>query len=393
MGDEDRRVTRAQAASSSTWGQFLGLTNPPYGRDARRLRSPNSSPATSPIPPTSPLATSQQQVFFPSPDNSRPLPTVENNNDNMGDAALQSLSTALSGLTVSSRKPDLPAFDKTAIEIWIRRVESAYIRAGITSALEKFAFIESKFAVNEDPVVDKFLFGDPTDAQWTEFCNYLKKRHGKTTRQKVAAVLEPAQMDGRTPMQYLARLQQNTDGITIDDIYKEICMRQLPNDIQHVICKATETMNVTDMMTYAESFYNPDGSRLMKKPASVNVVENAANASSNSFTTPYFDNNGDEASGGDINAIRGRQNFQKNRPYNNNNNFARSKSRGRSFGGGGAPSGGNNGYNNAPRSNNNNNKPQDPTLCFYHNQFGDRAKKCDIGCAKQKSGNGPSPRQ
>ena len=386
MGDEERRITRAQAASSS-WGQFLGLTNPPYGREARRARSPNASPATSPVPPTSPLATPQQQAFFPSPENSRQPPTTDDNNSIMGDAALQSLSTALSGLTVSSRKPDLPAFDKSAIDIWIRRVESAYIRAGITAAVEKFAFIESKFAVNEDPVVDKFLFGEPTTEKWTEFCNYLKKRHGKTTRQKVSSVLEPAQMDGRTPMQYLARLQQNSEGITLDDIYKEICMRQLPSDIQHVICKATENMTVTEMMTYADSFFNPDGSRLLKKPAPINVVENASNASSTSFTAPFNDNNGDEASGGDVNAIRGRQNFQKSRP-SNNNNYSRSKSRGRSFGGGN-----NNG--NAPRFNNNNgnNKPQDPTLCFYHNMFGDRAKKCDIGCARQKSGNGPSPRQ
>ena len=309
----------------------------------------------------------------------------------MGDAALQSLSTALSGLTVSSRKPDLPAFDKSAIDIWIRRVESAYIRAGISTAVEKFAFVESKFAVNEDPVVDKFLFGTPSDENWTAFCNHLRKRYGKTTRQKVASVLEPAQMDGRTPLQFLARLQQDSDGITLDDIFKEICMRQLPTDIQHVICKATESMDATEMMTYAESFYNPDGSRLLKKPAAVNSVEVNANATSSSFTSAFNDNNNDEASGGDVNAIRGRQNFQKSRPFNNNNNYSRSKSRGRSFGGGGGGFSGGNGFNNVSRQNN---KPQqDPTLCFYHNTFGDRAKKCDIGCAKQKSGNGTSPRQ
>ena len=259
-------------------------------------------------------------MFFPNPDNPQ-QPTVFVSDDiNMGDAALQSLSTALSGLTVSSRKPDLPAFDKSAVEIWIRRVESAYVRAGISLAVEKFAFVESKFGMNEDPVVDKFLFGDPTDENWTAFCDYLKKRHGKTTRQKVAAVLEPAQMDGRTPLQFLARLQQNSDGITLDDIYKEICMRQLPNDIQHVICKATEKMSVTEMMTYAESFYNPDGSRLLKKPAIVNSVENIPNAPTATFTAPFNDNNTEEAPAGDINAIRGRQNFPKNRPFSNNNN-------------------------------------------------------------------------
>ena len=313
----------------------------------------------------------------------------------MGDQAIASLSSALSGLQVSSRKPDLPAFDKTAIEIWIRRVESAYVRAGISTAIEKFAFIESKFAVNEDPTIDKYLFGTPNDENWTAFCEYLKKRYGKTVRQKVTSLLEPAQMDGRTPMQYLARLQQNTDGISLDDVYKEICMRQLPSDIQHVICKATEGMTAVEVMQYAESFYNPDGSRLLKKPTSINVVDSSPNNTTNSFTTAFSDNNNnDDTSGGDVNAIRGRSGFQGNRQFgsngNNNNNGnrfnnSRSKSRGRSFGNNGAAGGG--GFNN--------NKPQqhDPSLCFYHNQFGDRAKKCDFGCRKQKSGNGQSPRQ
>ena len=330
----------------------------------------------------------------------------------MADAsAIASLSSALSGLQVSSRKPDLPAFDKSAIEIWIRRVESAYIRAGITRAVEKFAFVESKFAVNEDPAVDKFLFGEPSDANWSSFCEYLKKRYGKTKKQRVSAILEPAQLDGRTPLQYLAKLEQNIEGIALDDIKKEICLRQLPNDVQQLICKATESMNAEETMRYAESYFNPDGTRLHKKPPTVNAIKpvgnhsnsngnNNSNGSNNNndsvtYSTPFVD----EENETDVNAIRGRGNFARGRQNggnfgnnNNNNGYnnSRSKSRGRSFG-----NNNNNGYN---RNNNNNNnasasRPQDPTLCFYHNQFGDRAKKCDIGCAKARSGNGPSPRQ
>ena len=333
----------------------------------------------------------------------------------MGDQALASLTTALSGLQVSSRKPELPPFDKTAIDIWIRRVESAFIRSGITRSIEKFAFIESKFAVNEDPAVDKFLFGDPTDENWKNFCDYLKKRHGKTTRQKAAAVLEPVQMDGRTPLQYLARFEQSIEGITLDDIKKEICLRQLPNDIQQTICKATETMSAEELMKYAESFYNPDGSRIHKKAPTINVVRapnnnsginnnssSNINTDGNGFTTPFVDIENET----DINAVGGRGNFSRGRQNNNNNfgngyNNSRSKSRGRSFGNNNNNNGGGN-YNNnnygPPRNNNNNNgnsgsQQHDSSLCFYHNKFGNKAKRCDIGCAKARSGNGPSPRQ
>ena len=311
--------------------------------------------------------------------------------------AIASLSTALTGLQVSSRKPDLPPFDKTSIDKWIRRVESAYIRSGITTAIEKFAFIESKFPVDEDPAVDEYLFGPATDDNWDAFCSYLKKRYGKTTRQKAAAVLEPIQMDGRTPSQYFAKLKQSFDDITLDDVMKEICLRQLPSDIAQTICKSTESATAKNMMEFADSFYNPDGSRLHKKAATVNVV--AAAPPTASYSAPFSnDNNNNES---EVNAVRGRGNFGNSRPFNNNNgnnfNNSRSKSRGR------PPNNNNGGYNNFSRNNNfarnNNNgnnqqrRNEDPTLCYYHNKFGDKAERCDIGCAKARSGNGQSPRQ
>ena len=307
--------------------------------------------------------------------------------------ALNTLSTALSGLQVSSRKPELPPFDKSSIDKWIRRVESAYIRAGITSAREKFAFIESRFPVDEDPAVDEYLFGPATDENWEEFCNYLRKRHGKTKRQKAAAVLEPMQMDGRTPSQYYAKLRQSYDDISLDDIIKEICIRQLPADIQQTICKDTEAMAAKDMMNFADKYFNPDGSRLHKRPASVNVVQQAPNPPQQQFTAPFNDNNDDN---GEINAIRGRNNFQRGRQNGFGN--GRSKSRGRynnnNNGGNGGFNGNNN--NNGGFNGNNSNKynnKNDPTLCFYHNMYGDKARKCDVGCSRANSGNGPSPRQ
>ena len=313
--------------------------------------------------------------------------------------ALNTLTTALSGLQVSSRKPELPPFDKNSIEKWIRRVESAYIRSGITSPVEKFAFIESKFPVDEDPAVDEFLFGEPTTENWTAFCKYLTTRYGKTKRQKVAAILEPISMDGRTPSQFFAKLKQNYGDITLDDIVKEICIRQLPTDLQQTIYKDTEDLPAKETMSFADKYYNPDGSRVHKKQPSVNAVKTTTTPN---FTQPFQEERDDD-NNGDVNAVRSRGNFQGNNRNGNGYGNSRSKSRNRfgnnsynnnNNGNGNNNSGGRSFNNNgASRNNNNNNKPQDPSLCFYHNMYGEKARKCDIGCAKAKSGNGSSPRQ
>ena len=48
----------------------------------------------------------------------------------------------------STKKVELPTFDRANIHTWIRRVEAAFGRAGVVLAKDKFFFIESKIDVN-----------------------------------------------------------------------------------------------------------------------------------------------------------------------------------------------------------------------------------------------------
>ena len=402
MADGDKRVTRSQATNNQPNNNLLGFSDYLWGARARTARSPTPSPNPSPIPSTE----TNEQVFFPSPETNS-LPPITHRVEMAESDPLNTLTTALSGLQVSSRKPELPPFDKNSIQKWIRRVESAYIRSGITSPVEKFAFIESKFPVDEDPAVDEFLFGEPTEENWNNFCKYLTQRYGKTKRQKVASILEPISMDGRTPSQFFAKLKQNYGDITLDDIVKELCIRQLPTDLQQTIYKDTEDLPAKETMSFADKYYNPDGSRVHKKQPTVNVVKANASQNATPFSQPFQDDRDDD-NNCEINAIGNRGNPQRGRQNGNNSaRFDRSKSRGRFYNnnngsnsnnnnnGGGFFSGRNGNGNNGgfQNRNNNNNRQQDPSLCFYHNMYGEKAKKCDIGCAKSKPGNGLSPRQ
>ena len=69
------------------------------------------------------------------------------------DATIAALTEALQGMRASSRKPKIPAFDPKNVEIWIKRVDNAYRRAGITDPKDKFAHIEGKFAVDTDSCI------------------------------------------------------------------------------------------------------------------------------------------------------------------------------------------------------------------------------------------------
>ena len=133
------------------------------------------------------------------------------------------------------RKPEIPAFDKNNVDHWIRRTENAFIRALCNTAREKFAFLETKFPVDFNPKINDFLWGDPTEARWTEFIKYLRTEYGTTKQQRAAVFLDGLKRDGKRPSQYVAQLNDKTKDVTVNDIKKEMLLREMPTDIQRML--------------------------------------------------------------------------------------------------------------------------------------------------------------
>ena len=124
------------------------------------------------------------------------------------------------------RKPEIPPFDKAHVEHWIRRTENAFTRALVTSPREKFAFLETKFAVDFNPRINDFLWGDPTQDNWDDFIAYLKKEYGSTKQQRAAVVLDGFKRDGKKPSQYVALLEDKTKDLTLDDVTTQWCLEE-----------------------------------------------------------------------------------------------------------------------------------------------------------------------
>ena len=109
-----------RAAARNHRVDLLQIPENPLGR-AALLRSRSPSPA------------GPGQFNFPPP----PLPIQPeqfenaeaiNDTNNMGDQeTIRALTEALAGMKASSRKPELPAFDKNNVEIWVKRVDNAFL--------------------------------------------------------------------------------------------------------------------------------------------------------------------------------------------------------------------------------------------------------------------------
>ena len=289
-----------------------------------------------------------------------------------------------------TRKPELPAFDKNNIEIWIRRVENAFIRAGITLVKDRFAFLESKIGIDTDPKVTEYLFiPDPDEDTWKSFTAHLQKRYGRTRRQQVQSLITGTEFDGLQPSAVVALMKEKAGKVTVDDIIKEHVYRRLPVELQRQLAQDHETMTSSELAEAADAFYDKDGRPIHS--STTTSVNSIGGGGSNAPSTPTRPSNSSSNNNGftaafnadddnDINAIRQRQ--QQKQRYNNNNNNNGNNS-----------SNGNNGNrsSNSSRNNNNNNNDRYPQkapsinsngLCHFHEKFGNDAFKCATGCKR-----------
>ena len=303
--------------------------------------------------------------------------------------ALAAMSTQLAATNAQLsrvKKPELPDFDAQNIEIWIRRVESAFTRAGVRLTKDKFAFLESKLDVKLHPRINEFLFEDFDNDPWQDFLSFLREEYGRTLQQRTATLIDGIRRDGRRPSQLAAILCDKTREVTVDDIRREHLLRELPNEIRRAIAKESVGLSLKDTAALADHYFDRDGRVLFATPSSsINAIKPSSRVSGStdsqsSSATVSFTGAFEDTDDGDVNAIR------QSRPRPNQQSGTtprprkdRSSSR--------PPRAGN-----APPAHRSQDRPARSPIdangnCFYHSRFGNKANKCEPGCRHPQAGN------
>ena len=334
------------------------------------------------------------------------------------EAAVRAATQTTTSQVQQLRKPDLPAFDKQNVDIWIKRIESAYARVNCTDPKLKFAHLEAKFDVNEDPKVNEFLFGVASQESWNDFLKYLRTRYGRTKRQEALSVINGTPREGRTPSQLAALMKDRAGSITLDDVMKEQLLKELPTEVQRQIVDKVANLTFQQTADLADAYFDKDGKQLhpstsstvnnvqrppTRPPAARQPREPAASAdlshapAPSTFSTPFFD---DEDT--DVNAVRFKGG--KRQQFNVSN---RSQSRGRGV----SPKVGVRFSNNSQSRGSNTNSygesssyassksqaggtsssGEKPKVCRYHIKFGEQAQRCESWCmlaSKHAAGKG-----
>ena len=307
-------------------------------------------------------------------------------------AALQALTlrnNAQAAPTNNRRKrPELPAFDKANIHLWIKRVESAYAREEVTDPKQKFAFLESIVGVNLGPTINNYMFGEATAENWTSFLNYLKETYGPTKEARCNTYLDGVKRNGLRPSDHLALIRDRAKDVSLDDLQKQLILRELPLDVKKLLQDKVTALDAAATASLADTHFAKDGQPL-NQGSSINSVaqppqsasrqawlptvaggpsatplpaaQQAAHHDTGVYSQPFAE------LPSDVNAIHNRsQNGNQNhRGHGRNANGNNSRSRGRSH----------------SRSSSSTRPAANPDHCFIHQRYGDQARGCKPPCS------------
>ena len=266
------------------------------------------------------------------------------------------------------RKPEIPPFDKQHAEIWLKRTNNAFIRAGISTPAEKFAFLETKFPVGTDARIDEFLYGEGTDAEWTAFTEYIKTEYGPSKQQRAAIFVDGFKREGRKPSQYAATLDDKTKDVTVDDIKKEMLLREMPTDVRRMLQERVDGLSFKETAKIADSYFDAEG-----RPRHTQSSIASVNEITEQFATTRMEPTPEDTDA--INAV-GRRFPQRHQTQRSGAPNRTERPR----------------WGQAPRYNTPNTfqqrRPQpkipqkDVHLCNAHYKFGDNARYCEVGCSR-----------
>ena len=397
MPPPEQPTPRDQRAAVRGERNLLQIPHAQLGRgELARSRSPSpASLGTFRFPPaaTASASTEEEQFLDAQPANTMSQLTV----DEIVQIATASAKAAAQELAASLRpaadpapaaaaaataqasscvkKVELPPFDKKNIHTWIRRVEAAFGRAGVTTAKDKFFFIESKLDVNISPKINEFLCGESTDQTWDNFLGHLQDEYGKTKEQQASQFLRGIPRDNLRPTQHLAKIKDAIKDIELDDLIKEMVLKDLPSSVRQSLAERSN-LSAEEAAKAADHHFDKDGRP--KHDVETSKINNINDC-------PGLVDTEDESDS--VNAIGG----HKFKGRNNRGGFRKYTPQQKPF----TPA-----FTDKPRNqtqyNGRNNAERKPPslqqICRFHVQFGDKAKNCEPGCQfkKQQQGNAPA---
>ena len=248
----------------------------------------------------------------------------------------------------------LPPYWPNDPQIWFAQVEAQFSTHGINAQQTMFDYVVANLTPDIAIEIRDLILRPPEENPYNVFKAQLIKRTAASEQRRLQQLLSTEELGDRKPTQLLCCLQQlagDTPGLLDGNFLKELFLQRLPSQVRMVLASTRDGTPIEDLAQLADK-----------------IIEVAAPPIVSTVTTPSADTEQLRSEIASLTKLVSSLQQQQKRFRR------RSKSpyRGRSPG----PA-----YNRRPSDSTN----QDSDLCWYHQTFGDDARKCKPPCSK--SGN------
>lgn len=242
----------------------------------------------------------------------------------------------------------IPPFWPEDPEVWFAQVEGQFAIAGITADTTKFYYVTSNLEPQYARYITDIIKSPPAENKYEKVKAELVKRLSSSKEAKIKQLLNDEVLGDRKPSEFLRHLRKLAGPSVPDDFIRTLWTGRLPTNLQTAVA-AQKRLTLEEVADLADCVFD--------------IVQCAPQVATTSRSSPSHDTaqqveqlTREVAS---LRAMLSSERRNRNRSRSRDNNRSRSRSR-----------------------------SHDPSVCWYHNRFGQRATKCTTPCSfNSKSGN------
>lgn len=245
-----------------------------------------------------------------------------------------------------------PPFWKADPTLWFAQLEAQFSISSITQDDTKFYCVISAIEPEILHAVRDLILTPPTTDKYTTLKNRLIEQHAESEESKIRRLLQGIEIGDQRPSQLLNRMRSLAGEAVGETLLKSLWLARLPTHMQGILAALNE--NLTQLASTAD--------KINELPVCYSV--NAASSQPPSTSQPSFLEQQISAltkQVQELSSIVHKQSHSRDR-YQNSHNRNRSPSR------------------NRHHSRNRQYKEPSNDMCFYHTNFGSKARKCSPGC-------------
>ena len=250
----------------------------------------------------------------------------------------------------------LPPFWPKDPALWFAQIEAQFTTRGITVSKTKFDYVVSSLSPEFATEVRDLLLQPPAEQPYETLKRELTNRTSLSEQRRLQQLLTSEELGDRKPSQVLRRIQQllGDKATTMDATFmRELFLQRLPPNVRMVLTPSAGDLNLDQLAQLAD--------RIMEASPTPAIAATHTTPTTNQLTTQ-------------VEELTRRLDELSTQMSKAVNAFTRRRSRSRSPARRRWP---------PPSTTDSSNTA--PNLCWYHQTFGDAAKKCLPPCQKSEN--------